>query len=354
MALNLPRVRRLVRRVLQGRAVPLEALCERQWTVCPASETMLRPALYPPGALERIAQLSPYRNQAGEDRMVHGGRYPLRATLARTLRHVDVVEGHLYCKGSEWAVGVGEAPLWLPPRASEPPIAQANMVSTSSGTLFFGCLLLDDFPLELLAEDPRQNVSLPSKPSGHEAGYRELLGLVPKVTLHRAHIAHMTWFSDPPFNDSKAARYRTLRRELRQRITEPGGTGRVYLRRGLAGQRRVMANEAELEAVLTAHGFTVIDPMACTAAEIARLSLEARLVVSIEGSQISHAQFSMADRAALLVIQPPDRFCMQYKEFTDALDMRFGFVVGRPGAEGFTVDIGELLRLVDQLEAALA
>lgn len=350
MAFNLPRLRRSVLRALAGRPVTLADVCERTWTVCPEARSVAPPALYPDGAVEKITQLSPFRTWEVEEPLIRGGEVVLKPTTGHLLRDVHVVAGYLYCGGFEWLGGYGESPWWLPPLKAEPPLDQATMVSTNSGTLYFGCLLLDDFPLELLSADLANNVSLLSKPSGHEAGYRALLGLPPKRVVQRARIREMTFFVDPAYNASKIDRYRQLRQALRRQVPASACSGRLYIRRGMAGQRRVMANEAELEAVLMQRGFTVIDPMQLSAAEVARMSLDAKVVVSIEGSQISHAIFSMADDAALVVLQPPDRFCTQYKEFTDAMGMRFGFVVCDPGEDGFSVNISELLHLLDRIE----
>jgi hypothetical protein len=57
----------------------------------------------------------------------------------------------------------------------------------------------------------------------------------------------------------------------------------------------------------------------------------------------------MADDGAFLVIQPPDRFAMPYKEFTDRMGMRFGFVVAEPAEGGFAADAGEILSMVERL-----
>lgn len=297
----------------------------------------------------RVRQLSPYRTMASEEALVRGGRMGLGPTLGYTLRRAHIVDSHVYCGAFEAQVGVGDAGLWLPSAPSEPALRQGTLVSTITGTQYFGCLLLDDFALEALGANPAENLSMLSRPSGHEADYRVLLGLPPKRVVRRTLVDELTVFVDPAWNASKAARYRQLRAALRQNLPQAAGTQRLYIRRGMSGQRRVMANEAELEAVLLRDGFTVIDPMQLPAAEVSRLSLGARVVVSIEGSQISHAQYTMADDAALIILQPPDRFCMQYKEFTDAMGMRCGFLVCEPGEEGFKVDIDRLLRLLDSL-----
>ncbi len=350
MAFNAPRLRRSALRALAGRPVELEDACERTWTVCPAGRDKVQPALFPDGAIEKITQLSPFRTWEVEEPLIRGGEVQLKPTTGHLLKNVHVVAGYLYCGAYQWQGGYGDSPWWLPPLPVEPPLDQATMVSTNSGTLFFGCLLLDDFPLELLGSDLATNVSLLSKPSGHEAGYRALLGLPPKRVVQRTRIREMTFFVDPAYNASKIDRYRQLRQALRRHAPESACAGRIYIRRGMSGQRRVMANEADLEAVLVQRGFTVVDPMQLSAAEVTRLSLDARVVVSIEGSQISHAIYAMADDAALVVLQPPDRFCTQYKEFTDAMGMRFGFVVCDPGDEGFSVNIPELLHLLDRIE----
>jgi hypothetical protein len=355
MALNMPRLGRGIRRVLAGRYVALEDVQTRSWQVCPEARSVVAPALYPEGAIEKIKQLSPYRSWPAEERLIGGGEMVLPATTGHVLPEVDVVAGMLYCGALEWRAGVGDSPWWLPPLPAEPPLPRATLESTQTGAEFFGCLLLDDLPMALLAENPAEVFAMPSKPSGHEAGYREWLGLRARRVLHRARIGELTLFNEPAWNASKAARYRQLRANLRANlrgrdIAAPG-SGRVYISRGGAGQRRVLVNEAELEEALRRRGFTIIDPMKLSVSEIVGLSLDAKLVVSIEGSQISHAQYTLADEAALIVLQPPDRFCLQYKEYADAMGMRFGFVVCNPADGAFSVDIDELLRLIDRMNA---
>ncbi len=350
MSLNWPRVRRGVQRVLARKAVKLEDVQARTWTVCPEARSTCAPAIYPASALDKIRTLSPFRRWPGEELLIKGGELVLAPTTGHLLRDVDIVAGHFYCGGLDWLAGSVAAPWRLPPLKREPPLARAMLETSGSGAAFFGCLLLDDFPMALMAENPADTIAMMSNPSGHEAQYRELMGLLPRRVIQQGHVQEMTMFIDPAYNASKTARYRQLRTNLRQRVGESACTGRVYISRGLAGARRVLSNEAELEGILRQRGFTVIDPMKTSALEVARHSLDARLVVSIEGSQVSHAIFSMADDAALVLLQPPDRFGMQYKEFTDAMGMRFGFVVCDPVDDGFKVDIDELLRLLDSIE----
>ena len=71
------------------------------------------------------------------------------------------------------------------------------------------------------------------------------------------------------------------------------------------------------------------------------------MVISVEGSHISHVVYSMSRDGLLTVLQPPDRFAMAFKEFTDCIGLRFGFVVGDPTEGGFSVDLDTLRRFLD-------
>jgi hypothetical protein len=75
--------------------------------------------------------------------------------------------------------------------------------------------------------------------------------------------------------------------------------------------------------------------------------MDARIVVSVEGSHLSHVVLSMADNGVLLVLQPPDRFATVYKEYTDCVHMRFGFVVCDKSHTGFVVNMDDLRRTLD-------
>ena len=121
------------------------------------------------------------------------------------------------------------------------------------------------------------------------------------------------------------------------------------MRRGSDGERRQLVNEAALADLLVAKGFDIIDLDRMDAAEIARRTLDAPIVIGVEGSHLSHAIYAMADSGAFLVIQPPDRFAMPYKEYADRMGMGFGFVVALPDAGGFAVDLDDIRMMLDRL-----
>jgi capsular polysaccharide biosynthesis protein len=210
--------------------------------------------------------------------------------------------------------------------------------------------LWDDVPLSILDDDRAAHISVVRKSYEHEPEYRDLLGAPAAPLVEHAHIEELTLFRDFAQNASKEARIRKLRAHIRKQVKPlyPDAPG-IYIRRGMTGERRVLENEPEIERYLAGQGFTIIDPTALSAREIAARSLEAKLVIGVEGSHIAHALYTMADDAAFLVLQPPNRFSLVHKEFADRLGMRYSFIVGEPSAQGFSVRLDDLKAMLDRL-----
>ncbi|MDN3711242.1 hypothetical protein QWZ10_04260 [Paracoccus cavernae] len=53
----------------------------------------------------------------------------------------------------------------------------------------------------------------------------------------------------------------------------------------------------------------------------------------------------------MITIQPPYRFDNVWKDFTDLLGMRYGFVVGEGDQERFRVSVDDVMRAVDLISA---
>ncbi|MNM93047.1 hypothetical protein D3C81_1054080 [compost metagenome] len=67
----------------------------------------------------------------------------------------------------------------------------------------------------------------------------------------------------------------------------------------------------------------------------------------MEGSQLVHGVNVLRSGGSLLALQPPNRFVSYYKYLTDRDHQHFGFVVGTPQGDGFTIDIDEVERTLD-------
>jgi len=349
MPVNTAMLWRRMQRLVRGRPAPLHTLARESQLLCAEEVLDSPPALHLPGALERVTALSPWRSWDAEQALIRGGPTRHAASTLHVVENVHVVDAHIYCGAAKAQPGFGAESFWLEGGHAREEIAEAQLVTSTEGSHFFGPYLQCDLPLELIFPGHPAQRAMLTKPYEHAPGYRQLLGLPSVPLMRRAFVRRLTLFVDFAQNTHKIARYHALRAALRSRVDRsranpPAG---VYLKRGRTGEPRMLANEDALSEFLAARGFDVVEPARLTAAEVAARTLDAPVVVSVEGSHLSHVIFSMADRGTMLVLQPHDRFAMPYKEFTDAVGMRFAFVVGRPAADGFAIDLDDLAATLD-------
>ncbi len=349
--LNLAMLKWGLHRLWKGRSPDIRSVASRSWEICPGDTKLTRPALYPEGTLERIDALSPWRSWEVERTLITGNRARHDPSTAHLIQDVSLSGAFIYRGAAKSQPGFGPAEILHHERNVLHLLDEVHLMSNNAGSHFFGNFLLDDFPLGLIPEREAARIVMTTKPYEHEAGYRQIMSLERPPRIHRARIRRLILYTDYAQNSYKQERYLDLRARMRdyfRDVTPPAGPG-IYIKRGVTGEARLMSNEAEVERLLGQLGFDIVEPAHLGAEEVARRSLDAPIVVSVEGSHLSHAIYSAADHGAFLVLQPPDRFAMAYKEFTDRVDMRFGFVIGHPGENGFRVDLGELRHMLDRL-----
>lgn len=349
MPFNTALLKRMARRVLAGGALDIRSLASETWMLCPAEEAHTPPAIHLPGELDRIASVSPWRQLDVELASIRGGVVHHVASEAHLLKDVEIAGAFLYKGAAALQPGFGERRWWLSGAVPVEHHHESHLITSQMGSHFFGTLLLDDYPLALLPPDGAHRLLMCSQPSQHNAHYRELLELPMSPPVQRARIDRLIVYTDFGQNSLKVKRYSTLRAALRKNCPSTGRSfAGVYLRRARSGELRLLENETQIEALLAGMGFDIIDPMVLSAAEISSRTLDAPLVVSVEGSHLSHAIFSASDRATFVVLQPPNRLCMTYKEYTDQVgSMRFAFLVGDRSGDGFRVEPDHLERLLD-------
>ncbi len=350
MSWNWPRLHRTARRLLSRRHVALEEMATEVVELAPGETVTIPPAMHTPESLERVQKLSPWRDWTTERLLIEGGRQQHAPCLRYRVRDAQLVGAYVYRGAVREEVGYGRE-SW---RAEGPPenLAEAHLMSNFAGSRFFGNYLLDEFPRQLLTEGPAPSIRALGKHFEHEAGYRDLLGLEAPRRVPWARIGELTIYVDYGQNRSKELRFRELRARMRRSIGGGGQRGRVvFLDRGETGERRTIANESQLKAFFVAQGVDVVTPSQLSAEDVARRTLDAALVISVEGSHLSHVIYTVADEGTFLVLQPPDRFAMAYKEFTDRMGLGFAFLVGQPSAEGWSVPLDELARLMDEVRS---
>lgn len=344
-----PRLRRLGGRILGGRPVPLVECAKKRWVIAPPENTSIPPAIFDASHLERIRSLSPWRNQMAEDLLIHGGSLQHAASIAYIVEDATLAGSHIYCGPSKHPCSPRHENWFSPGRQYG--LDHAHLAATFASTHSFANFVLDELSLQLLIPEEELQIGASGTNFRHAAGYRSLLGL---PGIHRypfAHIKQLTVYEDFSQHRSKRDRYHELRRRLRAASKSAPGTPTrgVFLDRGETGERRILSNSAAIRDTLAARGFTILHPERMNTEAIMQAMLDAPIVVGVEGSQLSHAAYTLADHGSFLVLQPPDRFAMTYKEFTDCMSMQFAFLVGIPKQDGFEIPLDELCRMIDRL-----
>jgi Glycosyltransferase 61 len=241
----------------------------------------------------------------------------------------------------------------LPAPAFREPVEECATIALRTsfiGTHFFGHWLRDDCASHFLAEGDGTVASLQHPDWADTAFYREAFGQKYR-TLRKARVKQLILYDDITQSPHKAERFLKLRSKIEAKTSAVDCGHVVYLKRGSAGARRQMLNEGEVVDALEKRGVKVIQAEGMPAEELVRVLLGSRLVISIEGSQISHALYTLRSGGGVLAIQPPRRLFNSHMDWTRFMGMRYGIVVGIDhGNQNFTLPIGDLLRTIDLME----
>ncbi len=214
---------------------------------------------------------------------------------------------------------------------------------------YFGHWLRDSCTTALLAPDAK-DIVLDGRPDWPDTeAYAQAFGL-PTRPAGAERVDELHVYQDFSQGMSKRGRYAELRARLRSAVPVTAGAPRpVYLRRGATGVARRIADEDAFCDALAGHGFDILDLAKTGFADRYRTLSAATVVVTVEGSQANHAFLAMPTGANFVSLIPADRFGMIQRGVCHAMGLRYGCVVVSPGANGYTVDAGEVLRTVDMM-----
>ncbi len=339
-------------RLLRGHGDILLDQADRQWELSPAERSSSRPALYPEGDLDKVRTLAPLRSLDREKLFIAGGEMTHDATRAFEFSDVAISGAYLYQNRARARYGSYQRWFESWGGIERQDLEAANLVTCRVGSDFFGHFLWDNLPMELLPGPEENPITLHAKPRWHEDDYRRLLSMPKPPTVKYGRVKKLTLYADYGQTVLREKRYRILRARLRQALPE-FATGRtnpgVFITRGNTGERRNLLNEDEISALLQRKGFTVINPDRMSGEEIVRQTMDARIVIGVDGSHISHTLYTVSEDGVFLILQPPDRFSMVYKEFTDRLGISYAFIVGDAVENGFLIDTNNLERLLERL-----
>lgn len=330
------------RRLEIARILPKVA---RHTVILSPAEWGSRPAAFHlPGQTERVLGVQEETTREYENDRIRGGRVLHSATLAFELKDVRFRDGHLYTRGER--LSLVTRPEQRQSTAQRQQISECALVGTQVGDLYFGHFVVDDSATALLAMDHGPVLA----PRGtnraqwsHATLYRDRMGLDLPV-LDDADITRAWMFQDFGMTQNRATRLATLRDRVRANVPQGRSGHGVFILRG--GHGRQLHNEPQIAELMSRQGFEIIDPTIQTVSEIVSRINRAAIVVSVEGSALAHGLLSMANDGAMVTIQPPRRFNNIWKDFTDTLGMRYGFILGEDHGDSFSVNCDDLLRTI--------
>jgi len=225
-----------------------------------------------------------------------------------------------------------------------------KLASTEQGVKYFGHWLRDDCALYELIRDDGKIWSL-TRPHWPDTQIYEAAFDQDWTPLDFAFCENLTVYRELGFNRDKSRRFDILRQKLRDKHPQHEGGKIVYLSRGATSSPRNMSNAAAFEAELEKAGIQIVEPEIDPASLPAKL-LNAKMIITIEGSQAAHGVYMLGKGGSMLILQPPERFYNAHQEWTRVTGMKYGTVVGTKDNTSFHVSPSEVLAMVDRLEKA--
>ena len=321
----------------------------KQWIICPAEREVVPPAIYLKDDLDKITAVMEDSSIEQEMNRIRGGEVNHASTTAHLISNCELLDGSLYkssvrlplTKQSSRLIGADVNDF----------MTDAVLASSYYGSFYFGHWLTDDLTLYLAAE-PLGKPVIPARPAySHEPEYRELLNIQP-YSATRIHFNNLILIDDFGQNSFKRMRYEEIRTRLSKiPAISPGGS--VFIRRGTQGANRSLTNSTEIENILLAQGFRIIDPEQSSVYEIIQAIRDARLIVGLEGSHMLHSIYTMSQNGGICILQPPYRFNNVLKGCTEILGITYGFVMGEACEGGFSINPSNLIQVLEKIDRAL-
>jgi hypothetical protein len=334
--------RRLLKRAFLGPGSP-ETVAFQRDILCPAETTKTRPPIFLPGQLERVTGTTGHQSLSAEIASMLAAEYKHAPTIAYHVRDAILYRGSVYARNMRYFIANAGS---FQDNSHPQHYSHAALATTAVGHQFFGHWLRDDCLQYAIAAKYARPFCVQIELTPHMKQYAAYFDQDWTGTSH-AIVDHLVMFQDFSQNSLKRSRYE----QLASRIADvyPTNSPRdklIYLRRGSSGIARIIADEVLLIDTLVQRGFEVLDTMS-DLATILRTLRAAKLVVSIEGSNINHFNFCAAQNCALIVLQPPDRFAAFHRHWAECVGVRFGFVVGKKRGQYYTFSATEILKTVD-------
>ncbi|MES2499275.1 MAG: glycosyltransferase family 61 protein [Pseudomonadota bacterium] len=338
---------RLTAKIL-GKPIDHQKYMHKGVVLCPAEEQLSPPAIYIDSHLNRIKGIPATSSKEREYCYLH----------QRTAKHSPTI---LYSIGSSILFRGG---LWTGKREVmlrrlnegdsryKFDLKQAVLTDSDIANQYFGHWVHDVMPASLIgtAEMPSLAFKKPHYP--HAVDYHHLLDLN-TIYGNQGEVRNLYLLSDFSQNSHKIKRYLEIRKRIKEKLNPVDSDYQgIYIARGTTGVKRMLSNEQVLIEHLVKRGFDIVYPEQMSVEMLIRKLWNVPLVISVEGSALAHAIYSIALNGAYLVLQPYFRVTHIHKGICDAMNRPYGFYVCPPSNEvgSFVIDsMADLDSMIDRL-----
>jgi hypothetical protein len=343
MPLRMAPYLRLARRLIRGPGTPKSVSIETE-VLCPEETSVNSPPIFIPGQIERATSATEHQPLEAEIGSMLASTYTHAPTIAYHVRNATVLDGSIYADNLRYFIA--DAKLFAGNGITRH-LKTAGLASTTVGNRYFGHWLRDDCIQYLLAQRAGAAVCISSEVSDHKTRYASYFDQDWTPT-DRAFVENLVIYQDFAQNSLKLERYKKLSSKIGAKFgAQSVRTDLVYVRRGATGAARPIYDEPTLIDNLIKRGFIVLDIARDDLDQVLKTLLRARLLVSIEGSHMTHCVYTLDQNCALLVLQPADRFTAVHRHWAASVGVPFGFVVGARGEQGYQFSLDEILRTID-------
>ncbi len=328
----------------------LEAAASRSFVIGRGMRERRKRAYFLPNQIERVVASHVETTIEHEIARISEVDVEHVPTLAHVIPDARLLHGCVYARRGRLVLADTRPPLVGSDAEHE--LDVGALAVSYTGNRYFGHWLKDDTTLNLVAREFAPPVATARPPYVHQAGWEAVLRLDARP-MATARFRELLVIQDIGQNEHRRSRYEVLRRRVADfgpRTAAPG----VYLRQGRSTTPRGWIDAERTEERLARRGFAIVEPETMTVGELHRVLNGAPVVIGLEGSQMSPSILTLREGGAVVNLQSPFRFNNLYKDYTDALGLRYAFVVGTPEGERFTIDPDEVERTLDLLEPARA
>ncbi|MFD1194493.1 glycosyltransferase 61 family protein [Seohaeicola saemankumensis] len=314
--------------------------------ICPHEENLVAQAFYLEGQLDRVTGVSENNSFELEKTRITQRVRRDDATVAYRIDNCVFSSGRLLTHRMQDRQGGRRK---RKPLASITDTLETAVLPMSHyATFYFGHMVIDGGASSLLAPEFGKSyidTQVAKGMGGHAARYWDLFNL--KYTaVEDVRIRHAWIFDDRGMNSHKIARLRKMNSLVRTIPAARSGHGIFFRRRGW-GVHRAPENEAQLEDFFAERNFEIIDPGEMSVDEMVPRIREADVIIGVEGSGMIHGMLAIRPDAIVVMMLPPWRLNNMMKDYADGLGLRYGFVVGEGGVDGYWIDPEEILRTID-------